>query len=150
MKVRNLIFILLSLSIFMYVSCSMDEEGDDDIAGYLKKNQINAIGGESGLYYIIDEPGNDKKPKLNSDVKVKYKGYFLDHKVFDPGDTPFETNISNPGIIAGWRKGLIHFNEGSKGRLFIPSALGYGDTGQGSIPPKAALIFDIDMLEVKN
>jgi len=39
--------------------------------------------------------------------------------------------------------------EGSKWELYIPSDLAYGDRGAGGlIPGGAALVFDIEMIEV--
>ncbi|MDA9888818.1 FKBP-type peptidyl-prolyl cis-trans isomerase, partial [Flavobacteriaceae bacterium] len=40
--------------------------------------------------------------------------------------------------------------EGGEGKLFIPSNLGYGDYGYGSIPGGSVLIFDIKLIEVKD
>jgi len=40
--------------------------------------------------------------------------------------------------------------EGAKYRFFIPYQLGYGANGAGaSIPPYAALVFDVELIAVK-
>ena len=53
-------------------------------------------------------------------------------------------------MIAGWTEGLQLMQEGAKYRFFIPYTLGYGERGAGqAIPPFAALIFDVELIEVK-
>ncbi|MBL0084028.1 MAG: FKBP-type peptidyl-prolyl cis-trans isomerase [Saprospiraceae bacterium] len=140
----NRIFLLcLALISLLLVSCGKDAE--DEIQDYLDKNNLVAQKTDDGLYYIIEIPGNDPKPKVNSDIRVKYKGALVDGTVFDENED-FETNLSN--VIAGWRRGMVLFGEGGKGKLLIPPSLGYGDQQVGSIPPNSVLIFDVELLEV--
>jgi FKBP-type peptidyl-prolyl cis-trans isomerase FkpA len=35
---------------------------------------------------------------------------------------------------------------GGTRRIYVPSSLGYGAQGQGSIPPNAALVFEVELL----
>jgi uncharacterized damage-inducible protein DinB len=51
-------------------------------------------------------------------------------------------------VISGWEVGFEGMKVGGKRRLFIPYQLAYGETGQGSIPPKSELIFDVELLAV--
>lgn len=143
-QIMNRIFLLcLALISLQLVSCSKDPE--DEIQDYLDKNKLVAQKTDEGLYYIIEIPGNDTKPKVNSDIRVKYKGTLVDGTVFDENED-FEVNLSN--VIAGWRRGMVLFGEGGKGKLLIPPSLGYGDQEVGSIPANSVLIFDVELLEV--
>ena len=53
------------------------------------------------------------------------------------------------GVIQGWVEALQLMNEGSQWELYIPYNLAYGERGAGeSIPPYAALVFKVELLEV--
>ena len=53
------------------------------------------------------------------------------------------------GVIKGWTEGVQLMKEGATYRFFIPYDLAYGANGAGSaIPPYAALIFDVELIEV--
>jgi FKBP-type peptidyl-prolyl cis-trans isomerase len=102
---------------------------------------------ESGLQYIILEPGNDVHPTEKDTVTVDYKGTLLDGTVFDESNgTPATFTLGR--VIAGWKEGMQLIGEGGKIRLFVPSELGYGEYGTRGIEPNAALIFDVDLQKV--
>ncbi|XP_069852120.1 peptidyl-prolyl cis-trans isomerase FKBP14 isoform X3 [Dipodomys merriami] len=52
--------------------------------------------------------------------------------------------------LKGWDQGLKGMCVGEKRKLIIPPALGYGKEGKGKIPPESTLIFNIDLLEIRN
>jgi FKBP-type peptidyl-prolyl cis-trans isomerase FkpA len=106
------------------------------IEDYLADNNLVAQSTASGLHYIIEEPGSGGSPTLSSTVTVKYKGYLLNGNVFDQsGNNSVTFPLSN--LILGWQEGIP---------FFIPSALGYGRSGSGSIPGNSVLIFDIELV----
>ncbi|MBP5627267.1 FKBP-type peptidyl-prolyl cis-trans isomerase [bacterium] len=105
---------------------------------------------ESGLQYTVIKEGEGAKPKATDTVKVHYKGTLVDGKEFDSSYKRGEP-ISFPlnGVIKGWTEGLQLMPVGSTYRFFIPSDLGYGDRGAGAdIPGGAALIFDVELIEI--
>lgn len=105
---------------------------------------------ESGLQYQVIKEGEGAKPKATDTVKVHYKGTLVDGKEFDSSYKRGEP-ISFPlnGVIKGWTEGLQLMPVGSTYRFFIPSDLGYGDRGAGAdIPGGAALIFDVELIEI--
>lgn len=104
---------------------------------------------ESGLQYIIVEPGNDNHPGPQSAVRVHYKGTLLDGTVFDEAkDEDPAVDLTLDRVIAGWTEGLQLIGEGGKITLFIPSDLGYGSRAAGIIPANSTLVFDITLDEV--
>lgn len=104
---------------------------------------------ESGLQYEIIEAGNDVKPVETDTVWVHYKGTLTDGTVFDEVAEDVEP-ISFPlsGVVAGWREGLQLIGEGGHVKLYIPSALGYGERGAGAIPPYSTIVFDVKLDKV--
>lgn len=148
MKAFKYFIFLFLLSAF--ISCNKDEDDfqeqyDKDIAlieAYLADNNLSAEKTSTGLYYIIDNEGNGSYPTVNNTVTVQYSGYLLDGTKFDSGTTSFPLS----SVIEGWKQGIPKFRTKGRGTLLIPSYLGYGTGGSGSIPPNSVLIFDIYLI----
>ena len=94
--------------------------------------------------------GNGKSPKATDQVKCHYEGTLINGKIFDSSYRRNEpATFPLNGVIAGWTEGLQLMKEGAKYRFFIPFNLAYGTRGAGQdIPPYAALIFDVELIEV--
>ena len=123
-------------------------EGEKYLAENAKKEGVVTL--PSGLQYMVLKEGNGKKPKATDQVKCHYEGFLIDGTVFDSSIQRGEPAVFPLNqVIAGWTEGLQLMQEGAKYRVFIPYILGYGEGGAGaSIPPYAALIFDVELLEV--
>lgn len=106
----------------------------------------------SGLQFEILESGEGRSPGPESVVVTHYEGSLIDGTVFDSSrarNAPASFPVNR--VIAGWTEALQMMNEGDRWRLVIPPALGYGERGAGGgrIPPNAVLVFDVQLLEVK-
>ncbi len=123
--------------------------GEDFLAENAKKDNIVVL--PSGLQYEVIREGNDKKPSATSKVKCHYEGTLIDGTKFDSSyDRGEPATFGLNQVIAGWTEGLQLMSEGAKYRFFIPYNLGYGERGAGaSIPPYAALVFDVELIEVQ-
>ena len=104
----------------------------------------------SGLQYKVLKDGTGRTPTVTDRVKVNYRGTLVDGTEFDSSykrGKPYEPEVT--GVIPGWTEALQLMKEGAKWQLFIPSELAYGDKPRGrTIPPNAALIFEIELLEI--
>ena len=124
-------------------------EGEKYLADNAKKDGV--ITTKSGLQYMVIKEGTGKSPKAADSVKCHYEGFLIDGTVFDSSIQRGEpATFPLGGVIAGWTEGLQLMKEGGKTRFFIPYNLAYGESGAaGSIPPYAALIFAVELIEVK-
>ena len=123
-------------------------EGENFLAENAKKEGVVTL--PSGLQYQVLKEGNGKSPKATDQVKCHYEGTLINGKIFDSSYRRNEpATFPLNGIIAGWTEGLQLMKEGAKYRFFIPFNLAYGTRGAGQdIPPYAALIFDVELIEV--
>ena len=105
----------------------------------------------SGLQYYDIVVGDGAQPAgPMTRVIVHYTGYLLDGTKFDSSvdrGTPYNTPLSR--VIRGWTEGVGSMKVGGKRKLIIPYSLAYGERGSPpKIPPRATLIFDVELLEI--
>jgi uncharacterized damage-inducible protein DinB len=103
------------------------------------------------LRYIDIMEGDGAPAKAGEKYTVHYAGWLRDGTQFDSsiGKKPLEFVQGRRQVIAGWEMGFEGMRVGGRRRLFIPYQLAYGEQGRGSIPPKAELIFDIQLLQTE-
>lgn len=124
------------------------EEGEKFLAENAKKAGVTIT--KSGLQYEVLSEGTGRQPKATDTVRCHYHGTLIDGTVFDSSyqrNQPCDFGLNQ--VIAGWTEGVQLMKEGAKYRFYIPYQLAYGERGAGaSIPPCAALIFDVELLKV--
>ena len=106
---------------------------------------------DSGLKIWDVKEGKGDAVKAGATVKVHYTGWLTNGKVFDSSrkrDEAIEFGLNQ--VIKGWTEGVQGMKVGGTRRLLIPPELAYGNQDKGDIPPKSTLVFDIELLEVKN
>ncbi len=104
----------------------------------------------SGLQFQVvrEGPAGGQRPKLGDEVKVNYEGKLIDGTVFDssyergqPAAMPLKA------LIPGWQEALQLMRPGDEWILYVPPTLGYGAEGAGQVPPGAAMIFRIELID---
>ena len=126
---------------------------DNAIRAYIAAQNLIATPTASGLYYVVETPApaGAPAPVSGQRVTVNYRGKLLngtaDGTQFDssyPTSRPFAFTLDGsdyPQPITGWTECVKLMHKGERGRLIIPSYLGYGPGGSGAVPPNAVLIF---------
>ncbi|MCA9328545.1 FKBP-type peptidyl-prolyl cis-trans isomerase [Candidatus Saccharibacteria bacterium] len=111
----------------------------------------------SSTQFIDTKQGTGTEAVRGSSVWMLYKGWLTNGSLFDETRTneqgqlvAFNFTLGSGQVIQGWEDGIVGMKEGGKRRLIIPSQFGYGQTGQGGIPPDAMLIFDVELVKVQN
>ncbi len=136
----------------------------------IKEQESKAKTLASGLKIYSLVEGKGKQPNHTEQVMVNYAGYFTNGELFDSNvkaieeiygkynfmrdqqggyeafPMPYNTSAQ---LIPGFREALLTMKVGDKIRVFIPSALAYGEKGAGNvIPPNSDLIFDIEITDI--
>jgi FKBP-type peptidyl-prolyl cis-trans isomerase FkpA len=148
-------FLTALFALTLFISCSNNKEtttdftaqNEQEIKDYIVKNSLTATRSESGLYYVISNPGTGANPTATSNVTVAYKGYFTNAVVFDQSSAtgiPFGLNQ----VIKGWTEGIQYFKPGGNGILLVPAHLGYGSYNYSGIPGGSVLVFDVKLISV--
>lgn len=155
--------LLYSFFLFGVISCSLcgckwfngnssEQQGGKTAVSKHATRQTS----DSGLEWEVLKEGSGDTPQLGKTVTVHYTGWLNEAgepgKKFDSSvdrNQKFSFRIGVGMVIAGWDEGVMGMKIGEKRRLYLPADLAYGSRGAGaSIPPNAALIFDVELFEV--
>tara|TARA_R110000868_G_scaffold304437_30_gene565544 strand:+ start:7085 stop:7777 length:693 start_codon:yes stop_codon:yes gene_type:complete len=114
----------------------------------LKEGVIETV---SGLQYKVIEEGTGTQPTAEDTVIVHYEGTLIDGTVFDSSYDSEPAEFLLGAVIPGWIEGLSLMKEGATYMLYIPSELAYGENPRpgGVIQPNDAIIFKVELIEVK-
>ncbi len=146
------VIIFISLVSLIFVSCNKDEKEEQELLNaYLSEHNITQEPTKSGLYYIETQSGTGNQAKSGDIVTVHYTGKLIDGSQFDSsvGKDPFSFQLGKGEVIAGWDEGIALMKTGGKATLIIPSELGYGSQGAGTIPRYSTLIFDVELVDIQ-
>ncbi len=128
------------------------KDAEEFLAENKKKDGVVTL--PSGLQYKVIKAGDGKKPTTLDVAVCQYKGSLIDGTEFDnsyKSKSGGPVNFPLRGVIKGWQEALKLMPAGSQWQLFVPPDLAYGDRGvpRAKIPPNAALIFDVELLSVR-
>jgi FKBP-type peptidyl-prolyl cis-trans isomerase FkpA len=140
------------------VKSDMELEKSGEIAKELKAieamlaaKKINAQKTGKGTYVYVQEKGTGPQAANGKYVTVKYTGKILEtDSIFQSNSYSFQ--LGKRAVIRGWDEGLLLFQKGGKGTLYVPGFLAYGANPNPGSPfkPFQALTFDVEMMEVSD
>ena len=148
-------FAIVTACVLVQCKNTKNKEHNNNIRAQENKNMVRKKT-NSGLEYEILREGSGVKPKKGALVTVHYTGWIDENgkqgRQFDSSynrNQPFQFYIGIGQVIQGWDEGVLDMEVGEKRRLYIPSHLGYGARGAGSvIPGNANLIFEVELISI--
>ena len=150
---KNIISIIIVLSAIILSFYLLNEIlKQEEVEQVVEESEEEEVVQEDLAIEILEE-GTGEEAQNGDSLKVHYTGTLEDGTKFDSsldsGD-PFVFTLGAGQVIQGWDLGLLGAKVGDKRKLTIPADLGYGETGAagGKIPPRATLIFEIEVLEI--
>jgi FKBP-type peptidyl-prolyl cis-trans isomerase len=142
------LFILMLVASTVFYTCNKEDQAEIDrnlILNYLEENNLTADEDDSGLFYIINQPGDDRRPGPEEKVTLTYVGTYLD------GDTigRIQTGFTDPlnRLIVGFQEGLPYIGRGGNITLLIPSGLAFGSNPPIGIRSNAVVRYDVTLQE---
>jgi len=150
----NMRKLLASLSLLVMTgACSRITEPDPAIQRDPAPAKPAAAAAVTELQKTDVQVGNGAEAVKGKRVTVHYTGTLTDGSKFDSsvdrGD-PFKFQLGAGQVIKGWDEGVAGMKVGGKRKLTIPYQMAYGEEGRPpKIPPKATLIFDVELLGVE-
>lgn len=144
--------IIILIVFISFASCKRQSQSEMDkqkIEKYVADNNLIGQFTSSGLFYTIEVEGIGANPGLNNTVTCEYTGYLLNGNQFDGTSAGKPISFPLSQVIKGWQEGIPKYKKGGKGKLIIPSELGYGSRGVGTIPPNSVLVFDVYLVDFK-
>jgi len=154
---KKLLFVFpVVLAIFAGDGCIKDSVCQDktiqseqgEIISFAASQGITATAHSSGLYYQVINPGSGPSPTSGSVIVIKYTGKLLNGTIFDDKSTTPVTYALN-GMIQGFQKGMPLIQKGGTIKLIVPSSMGYGCNGFGSVPGNSILYFEVELTDVQ-
>ena len=91
--------------------------------------------------------GTGDEAALGDNITVNYTGWLWHGKEFE--SSSYQFTLGSGEVIKGWDQGIVGMKVGGTRKLTIPPDLAYGASGQGSIPPNATLVFEVELLAVE-
>lgn len=125
-------------------------EGENFLKENARKPGVKTL--DDGLQYRIIKNGSGISPNNASTVVVEYEGKFTDGTVFDGTaknnkGKPVTLGVSS--VMRGWSEALKLMKKGSEWEIYVPYELGYGEQGEGNVPPFSVLVFRLKLVDVK-
>ncbi len=136
-----------------YTRAAMEEQRLSEAEqALIRKDYSTATVTPSGLRYVVLQAGKGEPPSEGAEISAHYEGRLLEGgKKFDSSydrGAPYQFRVGTGRVIKGWDEAFATMHVGEKRRLIIPWWLAYGVEGRGPIPPRATLVFDVELVAI--
>lgn len=124
-------------------------KSEEFLAG--NRSKTNVVELPSGVQYRIIDEGAGDRPTLESEVIVHYRSSTMNGLEFDSSfarGEPVTFKVNQ--VLKGWQEVLPLMKPGALWQVFVPPEMAYGLRGQRPVGPNEALVFDINLVEVKS
>ena len=125
-----------------------------EFVAQLEQDKSKAVTTESGLMYLDLTTGDGEEAVAGRRISAHYTGWLAANgKQFDASydrGKPFSFVLGTGSVIQGWHEGIAGMKVGGKRKLIIPSDLAYGSRSKRNIPANSVLVFDIELVDVKD
>ncbi len=146
---QKIVVAVVSLGFIALIAYALFFDGGEEtpVAAECKEGVVTT---ESGLKYEELTCGTGPPAKTGDQVQVHYTLTLSDGTEADSsrGSDPLPVRLGEGGVIPGFEEGLMGMREGGTRRLTIPPELGYGQSGQGEIPPNETLTFEVELVSI--
>ena len=125
----------------------------EEDASLLMQKYATAHANPSGLRYLVRAPGEGPVVPAHALVTAHYTGTFLAtgakfDSSYDRGE-PYTFRVGTGAVIKGWDEAFATMRKGEKRTLIVPYWLAYGEKGRGKIPPRATLVFEVEVVDYR-
>jgi FKBP-type peptidyl-prolyl cis-trans isomerase len=136
-----------------HINKKLVDKESEAIDNWVRRNKVTAISTGTGLRYAIIKKGNGNMPKDGEVAIINYKVSLLDGTVCYTSEKnkPAHFLIGHDNVESGLHEGILLMSVGDRGIFIMPPHLAHGLTGDDSkIPPLAILVFDVELISIKN
>ena len=150
----RLLLVIATIVAAAFNACLVHAGTNEEGLAFLKANKEKegVITLPSGLQYkVLREGTGTSHPTVDSPCSCHYAGTLIDGTQFDSSyDRGSPTTFAPNQVIKGWTEAMQLMVEGDKWEMYIPSELGYGDSGSPpKIPGGSVLVFTMEILEIQ-
>ncbi|WP_075603683.1 FKBP-type peptidyl-prolyl cis-trans isomerase [Saccharicrinis aurantiacus] len=122
------------------------------IKSYLERHELDFTETQTGLWYKIDNEGNGALVKKGNVIRLSYDVSLLDgtqvYASKEDGNKEFK--VGQGGVESGLEEGVLLLRKGAKAQFIMPPHLAHGLVGDDEeIPPRATIIYHVEVLELK-
>ena len=137
---------------FIRVNQYMQQRHQDHISAFLERVGWKAELTSSGLWVVVEKPGEGRRIVENMRVSYAFKSTLLDGTPCYEATVghPKEITIGKGGVESGVEQGLQLLSEGAEAIFMIPPHLGHGNFGdREKIPGNSVLIYEVQVLKLE-